>query len=300
MSGHIAFIINPNSGKRRRSGELSGLVRSVFADSGKTVDVHLTKAAGHVRELAAEAVSRGCEGVIVAGGDGTINEALAPLAGTGKWLGIVARGSGNGFARELGLPLDEAEAVRRLASMRVFDMDLGLANGEHFINAAGVGLDALIGHAFDRFGKKGPRGLLPYFFLAMKEYMRYKPPVLRFEGGGQFLDEAPLVLTFANGRQYGSEAKIAPTARFDDGMLTAVTVRCMPLYSLLYRMPSLFSGNLEANRFVSFLDVKEACLRIPGGAEYHLDGEPRPRTELLSVSCLHNSIKVLAPAGFRP
>lgn len=184
MSEHIAFIINPNSGKRRRPGELADLARSVFADAGKSVEVHITKAAGHARELAAEAVSRGCEGVIVAGGDGTINEALASMANTGKWLGIIARGSGNGFARELGLPLDEAEAVRRIAAMRPFDMDLGLANGEHFINAAGVGLDALIGHAFDRFGKKGPRGLLPYFLLAMKEYLHYQPPKLRFEGGG--------------------------------------------------------------------------------------------------------------------
>lgn len=300
MSGHIAFIINPNSGKRRRSGDLAELARSVFTAAGKRIDVHVTKAAGQVKELAAEAVARGCEGVVVAGGDGTINEALAPLANSGRWLGIVARGSGNGFARELGLPLDEREAVRRLVSMRSFDMDLGVANGEYFINAAGVGLDALIGHAFDRFGKKGPRGLLPYFLLAMKEYALYKPQKVRFEGAGQVADVEPLVLTFANGRQYGSEATIAPTACLDDGMLTAVTVSCVPFYKLAFYLPSLFCGNLEANDFVSFLDVKEAVLKVEGGAEYHLDGEPRPKAERLSVSCVHNAIKVLAPPDFKP
>src|SRR5215467_1731672 len=105
------LISNPRTGRynsRRRSIQD---VASRLESLGVTVDLQLTSGPGNATEIAANAARNGSSEVIVAGGDGTINEAIQGLAGTEARLAIIPRGTGNVLARELGLPLDEEAAV---------------------------------------------------------------------------------------------------------------------------------------------------------------------------------------------
>ena len=100
-----AFIINPKSGKKLGCGDIEGSIKKGFAQA----EIVFTEFKGHARELARHFAEEAFDAVIVAGGDGTINEAVQSLAGTQTALGVIALGSGNGLARELGCPLGPLE-----------------------------------------------------------------------------------------------------------------------------------------------------------------------------------------------
>src|SRR5262249_56153098 len=110
------------------------------------IDLQLTSGPGDATEIAARAARNGSSEVIVAGGDGTINEAIQGLAGTGARLGIIPRGTGNVLARELGLPLDEEQAIAVLALGKSRQIYLGLMTDEtthqsrYFVLMAGIAL----------------------------------------------------------------------------------------------------------------------------------------------------------------
>src|SRR5919108_1690823 len=105
------LIANPKTGRyasrRRPVQELASQLESL----GIKVDLRLTAGPGEASEIAARAARNGTSDIIVAGGDGTINEAIQGLAGTKARLAIIPRGTANVLARELGLPLNEEEAT---------------------------------------------------------------------------------------------------------------------------------------------------------------------------------------------
>jgi YegS/Rv2252/BmrU family lipid kinase len=145
------LISNPKTGRyaSRRLPPIQELA-SQLESLGVTVDLRFTAAPGDATEIAARAARNGSSDVIVAGGDGTINEAIQGLAGTKARLGIIPRGTANVLARELGLPLDDAQAVAVAGKGKSRKIYLGLAIDEttnatrHFVLMAGIGLDASV------------------------------------------------------------------------------------------------------------------------------------------------------------
>src|SRR6186713_1751439 len=131
MSPRKATLIsNPKTGRyasrRRPVEELAAQLESL----GVKVDLRLTQAPGDATEIAARAARNGSSDVIVAGGDGTINEAIQGLAGTRARLAIIPRGTANVLARELKLPLDDEQATVIAARGNARRVYLGLAVDE--------------------------------------------------------------------------------------------------------------------------------------------------------------------------
>src|ERR1043165_2585962 len=151
MSTRKATLIsNPKTGRyASRRAPIPELV-SRLESLGLKVDLRLTSGPGDAAEIASRVAHNGSTDVIVAGGDGTINEAIQGLAGTEARLAIIPRGTGNVLARELGLPLDEEQAVAVVAAGKSRKIYLGLVTDEatnqsrHFVLMAGIGLDASV------------------------------------------------------------------------------------------------------------------------------------------------------------
>src|SRR3954454_14811094 len=207
----VTIIINPVSGGATlaTARQRAQLATAQIAAGGQAGEVFLTERRGHGRELAQAAVRRGDRLVIAWGGDGTVNEGGSALAGTDTALGIVPAGSGNGLARELGLPNAPRAAISTALAAAPRAVDVGTLGGRWFFSIAGVGFDACVAEAFDR-DVRGRRGFSTYVRITARELWRYRARRFRIDGGGP-LDA--LLVTFANSAQFGNGARIAPRAR---------------------------------------------------------------------------------------
>jgi diacylglycerol kinase (ATP) len=272
----VVVVVNPTAGLGAvRDGARARVEQAAaFALShGSEVEVVVTTQAGHARELAAVAARRGARMVVAWGGDGTINEVAASLAFTQTVLGVVPAGSGNGLARELLIPLEPRLAFD--AAMAGVDrrIDVGSLDGRVFVNVAGVGLDALVAQRFAEIGR-ARRGMVRYVRAAVREVARFRPDDLIIEVDGHRSEVRPLLVAFANGRQYGNGATVAPDARIDDGLLHVVVVSSRSGWGILRGVPAFFSGRIHTHRGVTTYSAAEANVSGAGPVLCHVDGEP--------------------------
>lgn len=287
----ILFIINPKSGKGRDPQDTVNCIKLNFPQAAWA----LTTGPRHATELAAQAVSQQYEAVVAVGGDGTINETAQALVNTPTALGVIPGGSGNGFARELRMPLHLQESVFCLQKAKTVRCDVGQANGELFLNLAGVGIEAQIAYDFMQYGKTGKRGMWPYFKLGAKDAFTYQPKEMQLEYDGRQETLRPLSVTFANGTQYGSNFKIAPQASLTDGWLEKVVIKNVHKLKLLAAAPTFFTDNPAHLGVTDTTRVKHVLLRQPGEIIYHLDGEPKKTQDRLEIKILPAALNVLIP-----
>jgi diacylglycerol kinase family enzyme len=179
---------------------------------GLRAEVFLTERGGHARELATGALDRGATVVVAWGGDGTVNEVAGALAFRDADLGVIPSGSGNGLARELGIPADPSAALAVALSGRSRVIDCGELDGRLFVNVAGIGFDALVAREFASH-RQGQRGFVRYARITAREMFRYEPAEHTIVADHQVLRKIALLVAIANARQYGNGAVIARSSR---------------------------------------------------------------------------------------
>ncbi|OON69251.1 diacylglycerol/lipid kinase family protein [Hymenobacter sp. CRA2] len=266
----LCFIFNPISGTNRRF-DLPGLLHQRLGKSyGLHYEVWPTEYAGHAEDLARTAAAQGFGIVVAVGGDGTVNEVGRGLLGTGAAMAVLPRGSGNGLARHLGIPLLAAAAVDLLRQPRVLPIDVGRLNGRPFFCTAGLGFDA---HVSRCFAEAGTRGLATYVRVALREYGRYRPTPVDIELNGQHLRSNCYVLAFANAAQYGNNAYIAPLADIRDGLLDLCLIDSMPLGRALRVAYGLAAGDLPNSGAATYHTTRTVRVRTQQPLGFHLDGD---------------------------
>jgi diacylglycerol kinase (ATP) len=288
-------IINPVSGPARR-GTASDRVRmasEALAGVGLRAEILLTEAGGHAYELARHAVGAGADLVIAWGGDGTINEVGRALASSQTAIGIVPAGSGNGLARELGIPFAPRKALERALRSPVRRIDSAEIAGRLFFNVAGIGLDA---HVAERVSRKHYKhgGLRRYVAASTHEILTYNPVDYEIQTDKELLRQRALVIVIANSRQYGYGALIAPTAKVDDGELDLVVVEDMGLAGTLFRLPFLMTGGLHRRKGVTVRRVKHVSITAASPMTFHIDGEAHAGEALLSAAVRPGALQVRA------
>jgi diacylglycerol kinase family enzyme len=291
----VRAILNPRAGvATSRTREAVERGRPSWTDYA----VYLTREAGHATALAREAVTAGADLVLAVGGDGTVNEVAQGLLGSPAALGIVPVGSGNGLARALRIPLRPEPALSALETGVRRRMDVGFLNGRPFLNVAGVGFDAAVGHAFHEEGRRGGRrGILGYVRLSLAALRSYRAPRLIIEVAPVRLDLAAFVTTFANGPQYGSGAVINPGGKLDDGRLEVVVFEDGPRWRTVAAAPRLFLGGIERARGYRRLAGPAATVTAAGPAAVHCDGDPAGEAERVSVELRPRALEIVAPVA---
>lgn len=273
----VAIIINPISGTggrpeiaRQRAEMAAAMTASLDLDA----EVFVTAHGGHARELTQAALARGTTLVIGWGGDGTLNEIASVLAFRGDAaLAVIPSGSGNGLARELGIPFDPRAAFNVALDGRDRVIDCGELDGHLFFNVAGLGLDARVAHQFAAHGLVR-RGFSRYLEITARELFRYEPHDHTIVADDTRIRTRALMVAIANSRQYGNGALIAPDARVDDGKLDVVIVAHRSPWRALMQAPRLFSGRIATVPGVTIMTAAAVEVTSAHPVIYHVDGEP--------------------------
>lgn len=277
MTTRRAIIIsNPKTGRyaTRRLPPIEEICAHLRA---RDLEIELinTSGPGDATRIAATAARNGVSDVIVAGGDGTINEALQGLVGGHSRLSILPRGTANVLARELGLPIDCGRAAeiivqsksRRIHVGRAIDETSGA--GRYFVLMAGIGLDASVVRRVHpglkkRFGKGA------FWFSGLSHLADWKPKPFEIE-----VDGKTFVATFATigkAASYGGDLTVTPRAQLDqpDFEICIITSqsRVRYLQLLSYAMRSGVPGDRPGVHF-----LRAAQARATGESSVQVDGE---------------------------
>ena len=298
----IAVIINPISGIGRRpdvARQRAELVAGLADARGVRAEIFVTERPGHGRELATAALGRGASRVVAWGGDGTVNEIASVLAFRDAELAVIPSGSGNGLARELGVPLDPAAAFEVAMGGRTRTIDCGELDGRLFFNVAGLGLDARIAHEFAAQGL-ARRGLRRYVEITARELFGFQADEHAIRADGRTVRSRALIIAIANACQYGNGAIIAPNACLDDGRLDLVVVEDRPAWRTLLQVRRLFNGQIARVPGVTMLTAAEIEIDSTRPALCHVDGEPFLGGTTIAARVRPQALRVRAPSSAAP
>jgi len=213
----MLLIVNPRSGMLAR-GMCPELLGEKLRARGLDVSERMTAAPGDAGSLAREGARQRYEAVVVAGGDGTVREAINGLAGTQVPLGIIPTGTGNVLRRRLGLPSDADAACDVIQARRLRRFDLGLASGRHFILHAGVGHDANVVRRV-RPWLKAAMGQWAFALPMVSTILRKQQWQMRVRVDDQTWEGRAWAVIVANSSSYAWKLKLVPDARADDRLV---------------------------------------------------------------------------------
>jgi diacylglycerol kinase (ATP) len=225
-----------------------------------------------------------------------MNEVGTAAAFSRASVALVPSGSGNGLARDLGIPFDAAAALEVAFSGRERTIDAGEIDGRLFFNVAGIGLDARVAHRFAIDGLE-KRGFSRYLVITMRELASYRPDQLTVTTPASSRTTSSLLVAIANGRQYGNGAIIAPRARLDDGRLDIVIIAGRSLIRACLELPLVFMGLVDRVGGVRTEAAESVQITSPHPVLYHLDGEPIAGTLGISAKVLPRALKICVPTG---
>ncbi len=292
MSDRLPLLFNPRSGTKAKDPD--ALLRKLPAEIRARIEPLAFGPPWDYVEAIGKAIRAGGP-LLVWGGDGTIHHAMKALraAGCPVALAAIPGGSGNGACRGLRTPLEPEGAVTRLLEGRELRVDLGLLDGEPFLNLCGTGFEAAVAHGFDALGS---RGFFGYAKLALRLWRSEKPLRVRWDaatpptqepagamekfmaawkGDDPELPEHPWSLCFANLPQFGAGLWIAPHADPLDGALQWASLRRPSLFGAIAEGPALFrEKGHSALRHEG--RVPRAIVHLDRPSPWHLDGEPAP------------------------
>lgn len=286
----ISFIVNKYSGTGFNP-EMEEVVARTCREHGVEHRLEYTRGPAHATALASEAIASGFDSIVAVGGDGTVNEVAQALVNTRVRMGIVPKGSGNGLARHLGIPVKFPEALTCLFTNKVIAMDTFRMNHKLSLNVSGIGFD---GYIADIFGTDNLRGFQGYTRHVLNEFMQFPEFEATIDTGRQAHDRKAFVIAIANSSQYGNNARIAPGASVCDQLLDISILKKFPPYRLDF-IYSFFSGTIDQSAYCEILQVRNATIQLKEPMSYHIDGEPAGKADHFTIEILPASLNMLAP-----
>lgn len=293
----LCVLLNPAAGREPPS---SSLRRALKGLSGAEVRVP-ADAAGTAR-LARAAESAGCRRLVVAGGDGTVHRVVTALRdpAEGPALGLVPTGTGNDFARALGVPPDPEAAVRVAARGPVRSVDgIAFRVGDRRGRAVNFVLGGVGGDIAGRVTAERKRRWrrLVYLRAAADELGALESRDLLVEADGDPVSSGPhLAVLVANGPTLGSGIPAAPGAEVDDGRLELVAVRGDSAAHLVGTLARVVVGRHLASRRVSWRSARRVSVRGAPRMPFNADGEDLG-VGTADVRVLPGALSVAAPPG---
>ncbi|NGM83968.1 diacylglycerol kinase [Paenibacillus sp. 7124] len=268
------LIYNPTSGREEMRRRLADILDRLD-QGGIEATTHATTGEGDATAAAADAVDRGYDLIIAAGGDGTLNEVVNGMAEKPNLppLGVLPLGTTNDFARAMGIPKYWEDSCDLIIKQQSRLIDLGKANDRYFINIAGGGtLTELTYEVPSRL--KTMMGQLAYYLKGIEKMASLSPTELMIRANGQDLihDEFMLFL-IANTNSVGGFEKLAPDASIDDGLFDVIALKKCNLAELIRLVTLALRGEHLQDKKVVYFRTNEMEVTSTGYVQLNLDGE---------------------------
>jgi diacylglycerol kinase family enzyme len=289
----VAVILNPVSG---HGGEdLAARLIALFAARGREATILAAGPGGSVADQARRIAAEGCRVAVAAGGDGTVNAVAAAVAGTGIPLGVLPIGTLNHFAKDLGLPLDLADAVRLVSQGAVRQVDVGEVNGVVFVNNSSIGVYPRIVALRHRSGAGGRGKWLAAIWATLAVLRRRPFMAVRIRTADEtVVRRTPFVLVGNNayrmaGINSGSRDSLT------GGRLAVYVMHAARRRSLLLLGWRVLLGGLDRVRELELFQVEEAVIETRRRVGVALDGEVRAMVPPLAYRVRPLDLAVIAP-----
>lgn len=290
----IHVLVNRKSGPSWSFDRLERAIAEHWDQPGTVVTYAFTQSKADGIAKARWARENGVDLLAVAGGDGTISTIAAELLYAETCLAAIPIGSGNGFCRHFGIPLDIPEAIAALAEGERHNMDVGNTNGRPFLVTCSMAWDAALVEAFDR----SPfRGVFPYFVAGVVKYFEYRrqPVKATLDSGERFDLESPVMLTVANLSQYGGGAILTNDACPEDGQLELIIARQKDVPLILSGIGKLIHGSIADLPRMIYRQFKTITIQRRDATPIQIDGELMDAPREIRINIEPGALCVLTP-----
>ena len=270
-------ILNPSSG-RERGPEHVELLNTRLSAHFDEVALVVTSGDGDAERAATMAAADGCQTIFVAGGDGTVNEAVNGLASAGALhdvaVGIVPFGTGNDFAAALGIPVETEPALDVLLAGRELAVDLGEVNGRVFVNTSGGGFIAEVSTAVTP-QLKTIAGRLAYLIGGAQALLEFEPvgASVAIEPGSVRFSRRLYAFAVCNSRLIAGGRLIAPDATIDDGLLDVCLIDAMSALEFVALARKVADGAHVQDPRVFYYQAASVRIDLDRAVHVNTDGE---------------------------
>ncbi|WP_018127544.1 diacylglycerol/lipid kinase family protein [Balneola vulgaris] len=291
MQNSYTFIVNANSNSGRAATTIKRatlLIRNRFPDASILFTSEPTK----LTQWAAEAATHS-NIVVACGGDGTMQSVARGLLNTSAIMGVIPIGSGNDFAKAMGLPTHQniAYYLDMLLQHRMRQVDVPTVNGEAFINTLGIGFDGLTNLYASQFSFL--KGALKYTIAGLKAFLTAKTFSLHSWVGEEETFQDVWLVAIANGSVEGGRYIISPQSSNHDGKLELIVVPSFNRLKLGWAFIQLSLGKPLTSPYRQLSEVQQVRIATSTAQPIHLDGENGPYTKDFEISISPTKLKVI-------
>ena len=288
----VKLIYNPVSGNGTFKNHLDYIIEK-FQQNGFQIEPFRTGKKEELDKMLSLMNEEEYKKVLVAGGDGTINQVVNSLL---KYnitlpLGIFPVGTANDYAQNFNLPHEIEEIVEILLGDRYTLSDIGLVNERYFINVASLGVLIDISQRTNT-GLKNSLGVLAYYLNGIGELPKLKPVHIQVNSKSLNYDGEILFMLIMNGKSAGGFNKIAPLALINDGLLDVFIFKKCPIYELAPLLLSVINGEHVNNPNVIHFKTEDLTVNTENEVGTDLDGEEGP-TFPLKITVIPKRLKII-------
>lgn len=294
MRMRAALIVNPAAG-RGTGHRLAPAIHDLLHSLGVSAEIHTSRSPGDVAACVQAALAEAPDVVAVAGGDGTVHEAVNGWmrAGGGAPLAVIPAGTGNDFMKMFGAESGWRTACQRIAAGRTRRVDLGRCNDFYFANGLGIGFDAQVARAANHIHWLRGNAIYGVALLKVLLFEHQRPRVRLRQAADTFETDITLIAV-QNGRVEGGKFLLAPRAEMDDGALDVVLAAGMGRIGLLRLVPRVLRGTHLAHPKVTAFRSTALSIESDAALPVHADGEIYAPVRHFDIAVLPRALTLIA------
>ena len=293
----MLVIMNPFAGTRQANKYLAGIL-DIFCKSGYEVRIAMTQKAGDVTALAEEH-ARDNDIIVAIGGDGTFNEVVAGVLGSGADtpIGYIPAGTTNDFAASVGLNTSTLAAARSIVSGHKQRFDIGSFNGRYFSYVASFGAFTSTSYNVPQ-DLKNAIGHAAYVLSGITDVVNIKPLHLRVVSGEDIYEGDYVFGAICNSTSMGGIINLkSADVDMNDGLFEVMLIKApeniIDLNSIIFALSTQSYSECDQ---ITFFSSAHVDIDAPADMPWTLDGEYQEPCEKVSVSNVYDAVQLMLPA----